>query len=101
MFEAFKKDWITITEGRYGKKMDEFIDYHRNLQRRTLDGKSVKSDGEKTIANFFFENDISYYYEYSFAWNGRPYRPDFVIPTKKESKNIVIEYHFHFLKCFY
>jgi|ETNmetMinimDraft_33_1059910.scaffolds.fasta_scaffold02441_4 DNA helicase-4 len=96
MLEHFKKDWITITEGRYGKKMDEFIDYHRHLQRRTLDGKSVKSDGEKIIANFLFENGIKYYYEPNYDWDGRPYRPDFVIPVGDEEgsnrKNIVIEY---------
>ena len=96
MLEHFKKDWIAITEGRYGKKMDEFLDYHRSLQRQTLDGKSVKSDGEKIIANFLFGNGIKYYYEPNYDWDGRPYHPDFVIPSGDEEesnrKNIVIEY---------
>ncbi len=92
MLEHFKKDWIKIIEGRYGKKMLEFINYHRFLKQRSFKGHTVRSEGEKIIANFFFENDISYYYEYPFDWNGRPYRPDFVIFTKKESKSIVIEY---------
>ena len=69
MLEHFKKDWGTIIEGRYGKQMDEFLDYHRILKERSLKGHPVKSIGEKIIANFLFEHNITFKYERNYKWN--------------------------------
>ena len=51
----------------------------------------MKSFGEKVIANFLFEHDIDYKYEWAFSWNGRNYRPDFTIFNGRTG-GIVIEY---------
>ena len=56
-----------------------------------LAGKYVKSLGVKVIANFLFEHNISYKYEWNFRWNGSNYRPDFTI-FNGHTGNIVIEY---------
>ena len=63
--------------------------YRRSLPRESLDGKYVKSFGEKVIANFLFEHNIIYRYERNFWWNGRPYHPDFTIG---DNRGIIIEY---------
>ncbi len=51
----------------------------------------MKSFGEKVIANFLFEHDIEYKYEWRFRWDGRNYHPDFTI-FKGHRGGIVIEY---------
>ena len=66
---------------------------HRSSRRESLDGKYVKSFGEKVIANFLFEHDIKYIYEKKFWWDGINYRPDFTIFTEdKFNCGVVIEY---------
>ena len=60
------------------------------ITEETIDMKSVKSKGEKRIADFFFEHDIPYLYEYPFTTDeGDIIRPDFYIP---KPHNIIIEY---------
>ena len=94
MMEHFRDDWEQheewkriVSEG-YGTKAAEILGYRRSLARETLDGKYVKSFGEKVIANFLFEHGIEYKYEWSFPWAGRNYHPDFTIFKDR----IVIEY---------
>ena len=67
---------------------EEMLRYRRSLLRESLDGKYVKSFGEKVIANFLFEHDIKYIYEKKFRWDGGNYRPDFTIDRHR----VVIEY---------
>lgn len=74
---------------------DEFLHLIRSASQESLKGDAVKSYGEKRIANFLFEHDVEYIYEHGFRWKGRPYRPDFTIPTKKlfgKKSGLVIEY---------
>jgi DNA helicase-4 len=59
-----------------------------SVLNETLDGKQVKSFGEKVIANFLFEHDVAYRYEPLHRWNGNVYRPDFEVLGRK----LVIEY---------
>ncbi len=51
--------------------------FRRNLTYITLDGKHVKSFGEKCIADYLFEHNINYNYEPNFRMDGHTYYPDF------------------------
>ena len=86
MMAHFRADWERII-----RPLAEMLRYRRSLPRESLDGKYVKSRGEKAIANFLFEHNIEYKYERNFPWNGIPYRPDFTIFTG-DNRGIVIEY---------
>ena len=97
MMEHFRDDWEQheewkriVSEG-YGPEAAEILRYRRSLARETLDGKYVKSFGEKVIANFLFEHSVDYKYEWSFPWNGRSYNPDFTIFTGG-NRGVIIEY---------
>jgi hypothetical protein len=63
---------------------NDYLIFRRSLELVTLDGKRVKSNGEKFIADFLFEHGIEYRYERPWAWkadflDGSVYRPDFSI----------------------
>ena len=91
MTAHFRKDWDRIVSGGYDRLPGEMLRYRRSLTRESLDGRPLKSFGEKVIADFLFEHDIKYYYEKSFWWNGVRYRPDFTVFTENRN-TIVIEY---------
>ena len=91
MMAHFRSDWGRIVSGGYNRSPEEMLRFRRLLPRETLDGKYVKSFGEKVIANFLFEHGIKYRYEQNFWWNGVNYRPDFTIFTGDDC-GVVIEY---------
>ena len=91
MLARFRDDWERIVSGGYDRTPEEMLSYRRSLRRESLDGKYVKSFGEKAIANFLFEHNIKYGYERNFWWDGINYRPDFTHFTG-ENCGIVIEY---------
>lgn len=93
MLAHFRGDWDIIVRGGLHLGRDEMLAYRRGLVSETLRGEYVKSFGEKVIANFLFEHDVSYEYERSHRANGRVYRPDFTLPKAGAmSKGVVIEY---------
>lgn len=65
----------------YGSK--EHYLYRRNLTYITLDGKHVKSFGEKCIADYLFEHGINYRYEPNYLMGKHPYYPDFELYDHK------------------
>jgi DNA helicase-4 len=91
MLAHFRDDWELIEEGRFTLPMEEFLTHRRSLPRETLNGESVKSFGEKLIANTLFEHDIEYRYESNFRWKGVNYRPDFMIGDC-QAGGVIIEY---------
>ena len=91
MIAHFRSDWRRIVSGGYNRPPEEMMRFRRSLPHETLDGKYVKSFGEKVIANFLFEHGIKYQYERNFWWDGINYRPDFTIFTGDEC-GLVIEY---------
>ncbi len=91
MMEHFLVDWERIHSGGYNMPPEEMYRYRFSLPRETLDGKYVKSYGEKVIANFLFEHNIKYRYEQNFWWKDINYRPDFTIFTGR-GRGVVIEY---------
>ncbi|WP_341527263.1 UvrD-helicase domain-containing protein [Nostoc sp. UHCC 0302] len=91
MMANLREDWERIAWGDYNKSPEEILCYRRSLPREGLDGNYYKSFGEKVIANFLLEHNITYKYERNFWWDGINYRPDFTIVTG-ENQGIVIEY---------
>ena len=91
MLEHFRTDWERIVSGGYHLEKSEFIEYRRSLPNVSLRGEYLKSYGEKLIADFLFEHDISYKYERNYWWNGVNYRPDFTIFLSSES-GLIVEY---------
>jgi len=82
-----------IDEDRWLSR-DDYL-YVKRCKQESLRGDNVKSYGEKRIANFLFEHDVSYKYELGFRWNERTYRPDFTVffeEKKPEKKGVIIEY---------
>lgn len=95
MMQHFRGEWERIEEGGYDKSRAEFLEMRRNSQKQSLGGEYVKSYGEKAIADFLFEHDISYKYERNHWWSGINYRPDFTIfknQEKGKERGVVIEY---------
>ena len=89
MMAHFRDDWERIVSGGYDKTPEEMLRYRRSLAQDSLDGKRVKSFGEKVIANFLFEHNIKYRYERNFRWNSVNYH--FTISTGN-NRGVVIEY---------
>lgn len=67
------------------KSMQEYNDYVRRHELRTLQGEPVKSFEECEIANFLLQHGVCYRYEDAYIINTdgpdfRQYRPDFFLP---------------------
>ncbi len=56
----YRQDWEDIIGGRYELPPESLIEWRRNIPRRGVDGVDYKSKGEKRIADFLFEHDVSY-----------------------------------------
>jgi DNA helicase-4 len=89
MMRFFRTDWEKIMFGGIVLDRARALDrIRRAVSHETLDGKQVKSFGEKLIANFLFENGVRYRYEPVHRWDKNVYRPDFEL----NGHQIVIEY---------
>jgi DNA helicase-4 len=89
MLAHFREDWDRIVEGCYDQSKEELLRFRRSLPRESLGGEYVKSFGEKVIADFLFEHDITYKYERNHWWSGINYRPDFTIFQTPKSGTII------------
>ena len=88
MMESFKDDWEKVLKLDKLSTQSDLDRLRSCLTEETLDGKSVKSRAEKRIADYLFEHDIGYHYEYPFTTDeGNIIRPDFYIP--KPNKIII------------
>ena len=96
LVEFFRKELTEIE--RIGRDLppEEYFPFRRSLEHVTLDGKRVKSNGEKFIADFLFEHRVPYVYEKVWAWksdflgSNTPYKPDFSICVN--GKDYVLEH---------
>lgn len=74
----------------------EYFAFRRAMSQVSLGGEPVKSNGEKFIADFFFEHGISYKYERPWSWdqnnriNGSAYHPDFSISSG--GRDLILEH---------
>lgn len=76
-----------------GIPKNTLYEYQRNERKITLDNIKVKSNGEKWIADFLFEHNISYKYEKVFTQhNFRLYKPDFTIFDNDSNQEIILEH---------
>jgi DNA helicase IV len=91
MMAHFREDWDRIIDGDYERSPEDFIAHKRSLPREGLDGHYYRSRGEKVIADFLFQYDVKYTYEYNFWWYGTNYHPDFTLFTSSGS-GCIIEY---------
>lgn len=95
MLTRWRKDWESLEQGGSDMTRDAFLAHRRadHLPRVTLKGDRVKSWGEKLVANFLFEHNVTYHYESAHLWNERSYRPDFTLPRSTKIKSgVIIEY---------
>jgi DNA helicase IV len=94
MLEHFRDDWDDIERGGYHLGFEDLISFRRSLPRSSLAGDSVKSYGEKLIADFLIEHDVPYRYERSHRWGGINYRPDFTLfkSAGAQPTGVIIEY---------
>ena len=90
MYAVFRQELAEIEEAGLMLSEEDYYIYRRNVRQTTLRGGSVKSAGEKWIADFLFEHDIPYRYEKLWFWDSEHYRPDFSIFYRQE--DYVIEH---------
>lgn len=90
MYEFFRKEMREIERAGFTLDDDSYFDYRRNMLQVALGGEKVKSKGEKIIADYLFEHDISYKYEKVWLWGNQIYRPDFSIYDQQS--DFVIEH---------
>ena len=62
IYDFFRSEMFQIKKDKFASEA-EFFESLRSSQYGTLDGKTVKSQGEKIICDYLFEHDIKYYYE--------------------------------------
>ena len=84
MAEYFRQELEQLEDLGRDLPPNEYLIFRRSLEHVTLEGKRVKSNGEKFIADFLFEHGIEYRYEKPWAWkadflDGSVYKPDFSI----------------------
>ena len=91
MLDFFRADFEALQELPMGMPRDIGLAFRRALTTESLRGDRVKSYGEKVIANFLFENGVTYAYEKAMSWGSRIYRPDFTI-ARSEQPPVIIEY---------
>ncbi len=79
VYSFFRREYLEIEKSGVFLDDQEYYDFRRNLRWVTLNGERVKSVGEKYIADFLFEQEVSYIYEDACFWDDGIYRPDFKI----------------------
>lgn len=75
----FRTDWHRILEHGLTLTPEEAIALRRTLTSHVLAGHSVRSSGEKMIANILFSYDVEYRYERAHRVAGQTLRPDFTL----------------------
>jgi len=85
LYEFFRRELEQLDRLGSNLSKEELVAFRRSLVDYTLGGETVKSNGEKFIADLLFEHDIAYRYEKVWSWDkqnrlrGTAYRPDFTI----------------------
>ena len=96
LYEFFRRELEQLSRLGSNLSKEEYGSFRRSLADYSLAGETVKSNGEKFIADFLFEHGIVYKYEK--VWHrdkedrlyGEPYRPDFSIIDS--GRDIVLEH---------
>ena len=89
MLISFEADWDKWLSNNERYTLDQLDQLRTLLMEEAIDGTLVKSKGEKRIADFFYEHNIDYRYEYPWRTDdGVVIYPDFYLPQQK----LIIEY---------
>jgi DNA helicase IV len=89
MLISFEADWDKWLSNNERYTLDQLDKLRSLLMEQAIDSTLVKSKGEKRIADFFFEHNIDYHYEYPWRTDhGVVIYPDFYLPQYK----LMIEY---------
>lgn len=96
LHEFFRRELEQIERIGVDLPPKEYFTFRRAMSQVGLSGESVKSTGEKFIADFLFEHGIEYKYERPWSWNrsdrlnGSPYHPDFSIHA--DGRDLILEH---------
>jgi DNA helicase IV len=96
LYQFFRREMAQLeTMGSLLTKEDYYT-LRRNSSQDTLGGESVKSLGEKWLADFLFEHGIAYTYERSWfrdrSGDEGNYYPDFSLMVASNRPDVVIEH---------
>lgn len=95
-YEFFRREVEQIDRLGSALPDSEYFAFRSAMRDYTLGGETVKSNGEKYIADFLFEHGIPYVYEKVWSWDrsdrvhGTAYRPDFSLAVG--GQNIILEH---------
>ena len=96
LYEFFRRELEQLDRLGSNLSKEEYVAFRRSLVDYTLGGETVKSNGEKFIADFLFEQGITYKYEKVWSWDkqdrfrGTAYRPDFSIINS--GRDVILEH---------
>lgn len=96
LYEFFRREVEQLDRLGSNLSKEEYVAFRRSLADYTLSGETVKSNGEKFIADFLFEHGVVHKYERVWSWDkqdrlhGTAYRPDFSIIDGERS--IILEH---------
>lgn len=96
LYEFFRLELEQLDRLGSNLSKEEYTAFRRSMSDYTLGGETVKSNGEKFIADFLFEHGITYKYEKVWSWDkqdrlrGTAYRPDFSIINS--GRDVILEH---------
>ncbi len=79
LYALFRREMAEIECAGFFLDEEDYFDFRRKLLQFTLNGEKVKTIGEKYIADYLFEHDISYGYDKVWLWGNQIIRSDFSI----------------------
>lgn len=93
VFDSLKPERFELKSEFLFKTKEDYANYLKENELRTLKGELVKSYGELLVANYLFQSGINYTYEKNYQVNTSneiysQYRPDFFL----DDFNVYIEY---------
>jgi DNA helicase IV len=96
MYEFFRREMKELEDTGSLLNNEDFYHLQRASTQDTLKGDSVKSVGEKWIADFLFEHGVSYMYERGWYLDSKGekgrYHPDFSLAVWGNKTDVVIEH---------
>ena len=96
LYEFFRCELEQLDRLGSNLSKEDYVAFRRSMAGNTLGGETVKSNGEKFIADFLFEHGIEYKYEKVWSWDkedrvrGTAYRPDFSIINA--GRDVILEH---------
>jgi DNA helicase-4 len=96
MMTYFEADWHRLVKHGRAMTPEQFNAVSNNLTSETLNGESVRSSGEKLIANTLFRHSVPYVYEKRHRVEKLTLTPDFTIRGIRNGRTqdvAIIEYY--------